>query len=213
MLETLLLFDPGLLLSFVAAGLLLNITPGVDFLLIATSAINGGAGSARAVAVGINLGVLIHIIMAAAGFTALLLAYPVAYTALLAAGALYLLFMAYQLWFSGSVDNSASNDISVADSFSRSEAIKRGFITNALNPKTALFIFAFIPQFTSPAYGPVWQQILILGFIFLINGLLFSFLLASTAGFLSPVLKKHIRSLNKVTSILFCLLALRLLFI
>jgi len=204
MLNTLLAFDPSVLATFVFAGLLLNFTPGADFLFITASGINGGARVGRAAGVGICAGILVHVLMAAAGVSALLLAYPSAYTLLKIAGAAYLLFIAYRSWRD-------SSELGEGDAaLSSTHAIKRGFLTNVLNPKTALFIFAFIPQFTDERYGPLWQQILILGFIFLFNGFVFAMILATAAGYLSPLLRRHMHLLNKLTAVLFVLLALRL---
>ena len=83
-------------------------------------------------------------------------------------------------------------------------------MTNVLNPKTALFIFAFIPQFTDPTIGPVWLQILILGAIFQIFGFAFVLALGAAAGAFADVLRARVRVLNKLTSILFGGLAARL---
>ena len=79
-----------------------------------------------------------------------------------------------------------------------------------LNPKTALFIFAFIPQFTDPAIGPVWMQILILGVIFLVVGFAFSLSLGAAAGAFSHGLRSRARLLNRVSAVMFGGLAARL---
>ena len=119
-------------------------------------------------------------------------------------GAAYLLYIAWQAW----TDRSALGKGRAAQS--ARAALRRGFITNVLNPKTALFVFAFIPQFTDPAIGVVWMQILILGGIFLINGFLFVLVLGTTAGLFSEFLRARVRVLNKITAILFGGLAARL---
>lgn len=204
MLDTLLNFDTAHLVTFIAAGLLLNITPGADFLFVAASGINGGAKVGRAAAIGINLGILVHIAMATAGVSALLIAYPNTYQAIRLIGALYLLYLAYKAWCTTTIADS-DKGVSTVES-----AIAEGFFINVLNPKTALFIFAFIPQFTDPAVGPFWQQILILGLIFFINGFTFVLLLGTLAGHLSPLLKNLLPVLNKITATLFVLLAIRI---
>ncbi|KMW58111.1 Transmembrane amino acid efflux protein [Candidatus Rhodobacter oscarellae] len=197
-------FDPAVLAAFILAGLLLNITPGVDFLLVTSSGINGGGAVGRAAGWGINLGIVVHILLAAAGVSALLSAYPLAYDAIRYAGAAYLLWIAYKAWTdSGELAQGAA-------ALTRRDAFRRGLITNLLNPKTALFIFAFLPQFTDPALGAVGAQILILGAIFTVNGLLFTLILGTLAGRLGPALRGQIRILNKLTAILFGGLAVRL---
>jgi len=204
MIETLLNFDPWVLVAFIGAGLLLNITPGADFLFVTASGINGGPRIGRAAAVGINLGILVHIAMAALGVSALLIAYPSAFVAIKWIGAAYLLYIAYKAW----TDKGELAEGRAAPSVAA--AIKRGFLTNVLNPKTALFIFAFIPQFTNPDYGPIWHQIVILGLIFQINGFLFVLALGTLAGHLGPFLRGYVHILNKLTAILFGGLAARL---
>lgn len=204
MLDILLGFDPVLLAAFVGAGFLLNLTPGVDFVYVSVSGMQGGPRMGAAAAVGINLGILVHVVAAAAGLSALLLAYPGAYDAIRYAGAAYLLFLAWRAWTSQDSLGKGRAEASVA------QAIRRGFLTNVLNPKTALFIFAFVPQFTQPGNGPVWAQILILGAIFMLNGFLFSLCLGTLAGLMAGALRKRVRSLNRITAILFGGLAARL---
>lgn len=204
MVETMLAMDAVTVMTFIAAGLLLNITPGADFLFVTASGINGGPRVGRAAAVGINLGILVHVAAAALGVSALLLAYPSAYDVIRYAGAAYLVFIAYRAW----IDRGELGQGKAA--MTASHAIKRGFLTNVLNPKTALFIFAFIPQFTDPSIGPVWHQIVILGVIFSINGFLFVLALGTAAGHMAPILRRYVGILNKVTAILFGGLAAKL---
>ncbi len=196
--------DPTLLLTFIVAGLLLNITPGADFVFVSASGIAGGAKIGMAAALGINLGILIHIALAAAGVSALLLAYPASYDIIRYAGAVYLLFMAWQAWNSSDELGQGRAAPSIG------QAIRRGFVTNVLNPKTALFIFAFIPQFTDPTIGPVWIQIILLGAIFAFNGFLFVLCLGAAAGYFADALRARVTILNKITAILFGGLAARL---
>ncbi|MEL6691371.1 MAG: LysE family transporter, partial [Pseudomonadota bacterium] len=87
---------------------------------------------------------------------------------------------------------------------------RRGFITNTLNPKTALFIFAFIPQFTDPAIGPIWMQIVVLGGIFLGVGFAFALTLGALAGAFSNALKTRARTINRLSAVMFAGLAARL---
>ena len=190
-------FDPVVLLAFIGAGLLLNITPGADFVFVSASGISGGPRVGMAAALGINLGVGVHIVMAAAGVSAALIAYPAAYTAIKYAGAAYLVVLAIQAWRStGEIgEGRAANSLL--------PAIKRGFITNVLNPKTALFIFAFIPQFTDPAIGPIWMQILILCALFMLFGFAFSLSLGAAAWVFSNALRSRVKILNKITALLF----------
>lgn len=197
-------FDPTLLLAFIGAGLLLNITPGADFVFVSASGISGGPKVGMAAALGVNLGIAVHVVMAAAGVSAALIAYPAAYDAIRYAGAAYLVVLAVQAWRATGALGEGRAAAGLLP------AVKRGFVTNVLNPKTALFIFAFIPQFTDPAIGPIWMQILILGTIFMLFGFAFSLSLGAAAGAFSNVLRSRVKTLNKITAILFGGLAAKL---
>ena len=141
-------FEPAVVIGFVIAGLLLNLTPGADFLYILASGIQGGPRIGMAAAVGVNLGVIIHVLAAAAGLSALLLAYPAAYWAIRYLGAGYLLWMAYQAWRSDGSFGEGRAARGVGN------AIRRGFLTNVLNPKTALFILLSFPSSPIPQSDP-----------------------------------------------------------
>ncbi len=93
---------------------------------------------------------------------------------------------------------------------SAARAIRRGFVTNVLNPKTALFIFAFIPQFTDPAIGPIWMQIVVLGAIFMLFGMMFSLCLGAASGAFAHVLRARARLLSRLSAVMFGGLAARL---
>tara|TARA_B110000459_G_C16580175_1_gene480903 strand:+ start:294 stop:920 length:627 start_codon:yes stop_codon:yes gene_type:complete len=197
-------FDKTLLITFVLAAYLLIITPGADFIFVSGSGVVGGPYTEIAAGVGVRLGVLVHALAAAAGVSAALLVYPTAYDAIGWVGAIYLAWVAIQAWRSdgrlapGRVASGAMR------------AMKRGFVTNVLNPKTALFIFAFIPQFTDPEIGPIWLQILLLGTIFLLYGLFFVMCLGAVLGYFAFALRERVKILNKLTAILFGGLAARL---
>ena len=189
-------FEPALITGFVIAGLILNITPGADFLYIMSSGLSGGSRIGVAAALGVNLGVVVHILAAAAGLSALLFAHPAAYDLIRICGAAYLAWMAVQVW-------RRSSTVARARSFPDvRQAARRGFFINVSNPKTALFIFAFIPQFTDPTIGPIWVQILILGAIFLLNGAVFTLCLGVGSGYFAAALGRRVGVLNKISAIL-----------
>ena len=197
-------FEPALITGFVIAGLILNITPGADFLYIMSSGLSGGSRIGVAAALGVNLGVVVHILAAAAGLSALLFAHPAAYDLIRICGAAYLAWMAVQVW-------RRSSTVARARSFPGvRQAARRGFFINVSNPKTALFIFAFIPQFTDPTIGPIWVQILILGAIFLLNGAVFTLCLGVGSGYFAAALGRRVGVLNKISAILLGGLAARL---
>ena len=197
-------FEPALITGFVIAGLILNITPGADFLYIMSSGLSGGSRIGLAAALGVNLGVVVHILAAAAGLSALLFAHPAAFDLIRICGAAYLAWMAVQVWRRSSPVVRARSCPGVR------QAARRGFFINVSNPKTALFIFAFIPQFTDPTIGPIWVQILILGAIFLLNGAVFTLCLGVGSGYFAAALGRRVGVLNKISAILLGGLAARL---
>ena len=197
-------FEPALITGFVIAGLILNITPGADFLYIMSSGLSGGSRIGVAAALGVNLGIVVHILAAAAGLSALLFAHPAAYDLIRICGAAYLAWMAVQVWRRSSTVARARSCPDVR------QAARRGFFINVSNPKTALFIFAFIPQFTDPTIGPIWVQILILGAIFLLNGAVFTLCLGVGSGYFAAALGRRVGVLNKISAILLGGLAARL---
>ncbi|HUR41843.1 MAG TPA: LysE family translocator [Verrucomicrobiae bacterium] len=155
------------LILFVVAGLALNLTPGPDLLYITARSLGQGWHAGAASALGIAAGCLVHTAAAALGISALLAASPVAYDVLRLAGAAYLVYLGVQALRAGTAD-SAIGTLAPAP---LSRVFGQGFVTNALNPKVALFFLAFLPQFADPARGDFALQVLVLGLIFIFNGL------------------------------------------
>lgn len=195
--------DPVTLASFVGAGVLLNLTPGADVMFASASGIAGGPRTGVAAALGISLGSLMHTGLAALGLSALLLAVPPAYDAVRYLGAGYLVFLAVKAWRAGAAPR-------VAGAPSLARAVRRGFVTNALNPKVALFILALLPQFTNPGTGPLWAQILFLGAVFATTGFLITAAYGAAAGFAGHALGRAMGALNKLAALVFAALAVRL---
>lgn len=191
------------LLTFAAAGILLNLTPGSDVMFATASGIAGGPRAGMAAGAGVGLGGFWHIGLAALGVAALLAAYPAAMTGLRWFGAAYLLYLAYAAWTAGPAQTTTGTA-------RLGRAFWRGFVTNALNPKVALFVLAFLPQFTDPARGPVWQQILILGAVFTTTGMVITASYGALAGVAGRALAARMGAMNKLAAGIFGLLALRM---
>ncbi len=204
MLQTLLTMDPVVILSFMTAGILLNLTPGADVVFVTASGISGGWRNGVAASMGIALGSISHVVLAAIGVSAAIMALPWAYDAIRYAGAAYLVFLAIKAWRSDGDVGEGQGAHSVT------QALKRGFLTNLLNPKVALFVLAFLPQFTRLEVGPVWQQILILGAIFVATGLVVTSSFGIAAGVFGTTIRRASGTLNKLTAIVFGGLAARL---
>ncbi len=157
--------DAHSLLLFVAAGLLLNLTPGPDVLYIVTNALRGGRRAGVVAACGITAGCFVHIFAAALGVSALLATSATAFAVLKWLGAAYLVYVGLRMMLARAPDT--TNLIAPYADSMRAGGMKgiffRGFWTNALNPKVALFFLAFLPQFVDPGRGGVLAQFLVLG--------------------------------------------------
>ncbi|MGL4281259.1 MAG: LysE family translocator [Albidovulum sp.] len=191
------------LLAFMAAGLALNLTPGADVMFATASGLRGGPKAGMAAGLGVGLGGALHVSLAALGLSALIAAHPAALTAIRWIGAAYLLWLAVASWRSGPAEAQGG-------ALSVTAAIRRGFLANALNPKVILFILAFLPQFTNPEWGPVWQQIVLLGAIFTVTGTLITMAYGALAGALGQRLVRRMSILNKLAGVMFAGLAARL---
>jgi threonine/homoserine/homoserine lactone efflux protein len=170
--------DTSQLLLFVAAGLLLNLTPGPDVLYIVTNALRSGARAGVVAALGITAGCFVHIFAAAIGVSALMAASSTAFTLLKWAGAAYLVYVGLRMLLAGApaVNNiDATNFIALRARITWATGLKRiffqGFWTNVLNPKVALFFLAFVPQFIAPDVANKPLAFLLLGLLFNFNGL------------------------------------------
>lgn len=158
---------------FVLAGLLLNLTPGPDVLYIVTHGLRHGARCGMIAALGITAGCFVHIAAAAVGVGALLAASSAAFNGLKWVGAAYLLYMGWNLLRKpGHLAGLAAEAESPAELPPVARTVfLRGFWTNVLNPKVALFFLAFVPQFIAPDAAQPALLFLLLGLVFNLNGL------------------------------------------
>lgn len=203
--ELMLAFPPERILAFVLAGLLLNLTPGADVMFATASGLAGGPRAGAVAGLGVGLGGLWHAGLAAGGVSALLAAHPAALDLLSWAGAGYLLWLAWGAWH-------APLRVGGEPVARRGgQVLWRGFVVNAFNPKVALFVLAFLPQFVDPALGPVWRQILLLGALFSLTGTVVTAGYGVLAGALGVRLAGRMGVMNRVAAALYLLLALRLL--
>lgn len=147
-------------LLFLAAALVIALTPGPGIFYVAARSLAGGRGEGLASSFGTGLGGLVHVIAGALGVSAILLASAEAFTVLKIAGALYLIYLGVKLWLSAG----APAPLQVSGLGPR-RALRDGIAVEALNPKTAAFFLAFIPQFVEPAAGSVALQFALLGTI------------------------------------------------
>lgn len=179
--------DSTQLLVFIAAGWLLNLTPGPDVLCIVSSALKSGVRAGIVAALGIVSGCFVHVFAAALGVGALLATSATAFTLLKWAGAAYLMWMGVKLLLAkggGSSIVPAGGSVEVA-AVNLWRVYRQGFLTNALNPKVALFFLAFVPQFIAPGTEDKVTAFLLLGLLFNLNSLPINFGYAWLAGWAS----------------------------
>jgi threonine/homoserine/homoserine lactone efflux protein len=176
--------DTPQLLMFMAAGWLLNLTPGPDVLFIVTNGLRSGVRAGLVAVLGISAGCFVHIFAAALGVSALLATSAAAFNVLKWVGALYLLYVGVQLLRSQAP--TVMNSIAIDPMDTRARGLKsiffKGFWTNVLNPKVALFFLAFVPQFIAPDAPNKALAFVLLGVLFTINALPINFAYAALGG-------------------------------
>jgi len=164
---------------FVIAALVLLLTPGPAVLYIVTRSVDQGRRAGLVSVLGVHAGTLVHVGAAAAGLSAVLAASATAFSVVKYLGAAYLVYLGIrQLVARGG----ESADAAPAAPPRLTRAFVDGFVVNVLNPKTALFFLAFLPQFVTVSRGAVAAQILGLGLVFCALGLVTDGLYALTAG-------------------------------
>lgn len=209
--------DPALLQQlplFMAAVLVLNATPGVDLLLTVSRTAQSGLRAGLMAALGINAGCALHALAAAFGLAALLAWSATAFTLLKWAGAAYLLWLGIGMLRSAWQGPVAGRLDAVVDVRPASPAadFRRGLLTNLLNPKVALFMLAFLPQFIPAQSAHKTLAFLGLGLLFIVQSLLFLLGVVLLTARLSrlPVLTRGARGLQVLGGLLFVVLAVRL---
>jgi len=152
---------------FILSGLLLNITPGQDVAyIVSTGAARGWKAGALA-ALGVNTGCLVHVTAAALGLSAILATSATAFTVVKFAGAAYLVWIGIAMWRE---NGGNGHEAQTKAQKSMRSVYSKGFLTNALNPKVALFFLAFLPQFVAADSTQKPLALLVLGVIFTVNG-------------------------------------------
>lgn len=198
--------EPLVLLAFAPAALALNLTPGADMMFVLAQGLRGSARAGMAANLGIAAGCLVHVALAALGLAALLQAHPAAFEAVRWAGVCYLLYLAIKAWRAKAPQAALVRAAPLARIF------RDGLVVNLLNPKVALFILAFLPQFVDPARA-VMPQFIVLGLVFCAGGLLVNGAVALFSGRLGALLltsDRAARALNRISAGVFAALALRL---
>ena len=175
------------LLIFAAACLLMVLTPGPNMIYLISRSICQGRKAGLVSLLGVVAGFFVHLFAAAAGLTAVFLAVPMAYEVLKWAGALYLLWPAWQAVKPGARSPFEAQQLPPD---SARKLVTMGFLTSALNPKIAVFYLSVFPQFITPEHGSVFTQSVMLGFTqisvsFMVNALIAMFAASIASWFIN----------------------------
>jgi threonine/homoserine/homoserine lactone efflux protein len=175
-------------LLFAAAALGMALTPGPNMVYLVSRSITQGRKAGLTSLLGVVCGFLFHILCAAAGLTAMLLTVPVAYATLRYAGAAYLAWLAWQALRPGAAGPLAPRALPPDPPW---RLFRMGFLTNAMNPKMAVFYLAIFPQFVHPEDGSVFLQSLQLGLTQMAISFAVNLTLVWTAGSAAALLRQR----------------------
>jgi RhtB (resistance to homoserine/threonine) family protein len=195
---------------FLAAGILLNLTPGPDTVYILGRSIAQGREAGVASALGISLGSIFHTCAAALGLSAILATSALAFSTIKLMGGAYLIFLGVKMILD------RRKQLSLPSNFRRRTtvaAFRQGILTNILNPKVALFFLAFLPQFIDPASNAKVPAFILLGLTFVTTGTIWCLILAWFASVFSERLRANetiSQWLNRTAGALFVFLGVRL---
>jgi threonine/homoserine/homoserine lactone efflux protein len=179
--------EPTTLLLFAGAALALLVVPGPSVIYIVTRGIHQGRAAAFVSVLGVTTATLVHTVFAAAGLSAIIASSALAFSIVKYAGSAYLVYLAVRTWLDRS-DEHLDVPRPAAD---LRRVYVEGFLVNLLNPKTALFILALLPQFVDPARGAAGLQILLLGGILASLGLVSDGTYALASGSIGSWLRRR----------------------
>ena len=169
---------------FVTAALALLLVPGPSVLYVVARSLEGGKAAGLVSCLGIGVGTLVHVTFAAVGLSALVASSAIAFSAVKWLGVAYLVWLGLTRIFEREDEGTPI----ALEPEPLSRVFAQGVLVNILNPKTALFFLAFLPQFVDTSRGPVWAQILVFGVTLVALGLLtdslYALLGGSTGGWL-----------------------------
>jgi threonine/homoserine/homoserine lactone efflux protein len=161
------MLHPATLLAFSAAALVLLLIPGPAVLYIVSQSVEHGRRAGLTATLGVHTGTMVHLTAAALGLSAILVSSSLAFTTVKLLGAAYLIYLGLRALF-GADDPKmapAAREVRLGRTF------RQGVLVNVTNPKTALFFFAFLPQFLDRGAGRLPLQIALLGLVFTCIGL------------------------------------------
>jgi threonine/homoserine/homoserine lactone efflux protein len=175
--------DVGHLAAFAIAAVTIALIPGPGMLYVLARSLGGGRSAGMRSSLGTGIGGLVHVVAAAVGLSALIATSATAFTVVKYLGAAYLVWLGCRALFASHGEPPTDR---VTDA---SGALRQGILTEALNPKTALFFLTFLPQFCQPENGPVALQIVVLGTVSVALNTLADIVIAHGAGSISEWLR------------------------
>lgn len=203
------MIDQATLLTYLAVLLGFVFIPGPAVLLTLARATGAGTRVGLATGLGIAVGDLLHTVLAVVGISAIILASAVMFSVVKYIGAAYLVYLGLKAIFEKSTPDPRLPNTGL----SFGAAFRQGVLAETLNPKSALFFLAFLPQFVRPENGAVSLQLLMLGVLFVLMGLLSTVVVALSAGSIGTVLRRNpaiMRWQGKFVGSIYCGLGLRL---
>lgn len=207
---------------FVVAGVLLNLTPGPDVLFIVSQALKRGWRAGAFAAFGITAGCFVHVGAAALGLSALMAASSTAFNVLKWLGAAYLVYVGVSMLGLGKSGHSGASVLKTEEAVANGGAsapkslasvFMKGFWTNVLNPKVALFFLAFVPQFIATGATHQALDFFLLGMLFNFNSLWINLGYAALGAFVSQrlsLVQTAMHWLERVAGVLFISFGLKL---
>jgi len=191
--------DPSRLALFVGAALVLLVAPGPAVLYVVTQSVSYGRRAGMASVAGITTGTLVHIAAATIGLSALLASSALAFDVVKYLGAAYLIVVGIRR-LTG-LERAEEAELPRGRSLGR--LYRQGIVVNVLNPKTALFFLAFLPQFVDPDRGAVWSQVVILGLVFVVLGLVSDSLYALGGNAVGSLLRRRATAMRRISGTIY----------
>jgi threonine/homoserine/homoserine lactone efflux protein len=203
------MIDLATLIAYVAVVLGFVFIPGPATLLTVARATSSGTKAGIATGAGIAAGDVLHTFMAIVGISAIIATSAVLFSIIKYIGAAYLVYLGIRAVLEKAPANPAAGALPI----SAGKAFRQAIVAEVLNPKTALFFLAFLPQFVRPENGSVMLQLATLGIIFVLLGLVSTVVFAVGAGGLGNFLRRNptvLKWQGKVVGSIYCALGIRL---
>ncbi|TYR80797.1 LysE family translocator [Priestia megaterium] len=198
--------------SFLGASIILTLAPGPDNLFVISQSIIHGKKAGIVTAFGLCSGITVHTLAAAFGVAALLHQSSILFQLLKFAGAAYLLYLAWQ----AVKERNEPLEKVEAPRLKTWKLYRKGILMNVLNPKVSLFFLAFLPQFVSPNAENPSIQMIVLGFLFMLQAVLLFSLIAIGAGTIGSGMMKRsnlAKFIHTVKAALFAVIGIRIMLI